>query len=82
MNNPGDDALPNTGGGGGGASTNSGGNSRGGNGGSGVVIVRYLGSQKALGGSVYEYSGYTVHVFTESSSLVMAKGLADGVGIY
>lgn len=56
----GEDAMPNTGGGGGG--------SRGGEsgaGGSGVVIVRYKGDPKAIGGEVYTNGGYTIHVFSE-----------------
>ena len=55
----GEDAMPNTGGGGGGAR---GGES--GAGGSGVVIVRYEGPQKALGGEIFTHNGYTIHVFS------------------
>ena len=50
----------NTGGGGGAA----------GNGGSGIVIVRYLGSQRGLGGTVTSASGYTIHTFTGSGSFI------------
>ena len=56
----GEDAMPNTGGGGGGAR---GGES--GAGGSGIVIIRYEGSQKALGGEIFSHNGYTVHVFSD-----------------
>jgi hypothetical protein len=49
-------------GGGGGAS---------GNGGSGVVIIRYLGAQRATGGTVTSASGYTIHTFTGSGSFVI-----------
>ena len=57
----GEDGMPSTGGGGGGAR---GGES--GAGGSGVVIVRYRGEQKAVGGDVYFHNGYTIHVFSET----------------
>ena len=52
--------MVNTGGGGGGAD-----NGTGGDGGSGIVIVRYPGPQKASGGIVYTFNGYTIHAFTE-----------------
>jgi hypothetical protein len=55
--------TPFTGGGGGG------GNGTGGNGGSGIVVVRYLGEQKATGGTVTTASGYTIHSFTATTSL-------------
>jgi hypothetical protein len=51
----------NTGGGGGSS----------GNGGSGIVIVRYVGPQRATGGTITTAGGYTVHVFTGSGSLVV-----------
>ena len=55
----------NTGGGGGGvADLNQ--NSAGG--GSGIVIVRYQGPQKAIGGTITSNSGYTIHTFTTSST--------------
>jgi len=57
----------NTGGGGGGAANNSA-SHFGGNGGSGVVIVRYLGSQKGTGGTVTSAGGYTYHTFTTSGT--------------
>jgi hypothetical protein len=37
-------------------------------GGSGVVIVRYLGTQRGTGGTVTSASGYTYHTFTGSGS--------------
>ena len=68
-NCPGGDAGPNTGGGGGGGShynlTN-----KGGDGGSGIVVIRYPGQQKAMGGTVYYNAGYTIHVFTQSGSFI------------
>jgi hypothetical protein len=52
----------NTGGGGGG------GGSTGGAGGSGIVVIRYLGSQKATGGTITSAGGYTYHTFTTSGN--------------
>ena len=57
----------NTGSGGGGG-TFVGGSLPGGNGGSGIVIVRYLGPQKATGGTVTSSGGYTIHTFTSSGT--------------
>jgi len=54
----------NTGGGGGGAQYSSG--VGGGAGGSGIVIIRYLGSQRGTGGTVTSSGGYTIHTFTTS----------------
>lgn len=54
------------GGGGGGDGFNSAANS--GNGGSGVVIVRYVGSQRGTGGTVTSSGGYTYHTFTSSGT--------------
>jgi len=52
----------NTGGGGGGrAYSTSGGGFPGG---SGIVILRYPGSQKGIGGTVTSAGGYTIHTFT------------------
>jgi hypothetical protein len=48
----------NTGGGGGGGF-----GSNAGTGGSGIVIVRYPGPQKAIGGTVTSNNGYTIHTF-------------------
>jgi hypothetical protein len=64
--NPG---TPNTGGGGGGAtSAPSTGGPFGGSGGSGVVIIRYLGSQRGTGGAVTSSGGYTIHTFNSSGT--------------
>jgi hypothetical protein len=61
-NVPGGSAGANTGGGGGGGSHyNS--NNAGGGGGSGIVIIRYLGRQRAVGGVVSSLNGYTIHTF-------------------
>jgi hypothetical protein len=49
----------NTGGGGGGGYN-------GGQGGSGLLIVRYLGSQRGTGGTIVTTGGYTYHTFTSS----------------
>lgn len=66
-NQPGGNAGANTGGGGGGGSHyNS--NNKGGEGGSGIVIVRYQGPQKAIGGTVTSVNGYTLHTFTTVGS--------------
>lgn len=68
------DAEPNGNGGAGGANTGGGGggssrgDNSGGNGGSGIVIIRYLGSQKGTGGTVTSSGGYTIHTFTSSGT--------------
>jgi hypothetical protein len=55
------------GGGGAGGSTNPIGKK----GGDGIVMIRYVGTQRATGGNaIYSYSGYTVHVFTSSGTFV------------
>jgi hypothetical protein len=54
----------NTGGGGGGNWDGSGTAS----GGSGIVIIRYLGSQRGTGGTVTSSGGYTIHTFTSSGT--------------
>lgn len=56
-----------TGGGGGGGGYNSGALG-GGAGGSGIVIIRYLGSQRATGGTITSTGGYTIHTFSSSST--------------
>jgi len=56
----GQSATANTGSGGGACSQSG----TSGNGGSGLVIVRYTGSQKGSGGTVYSSGGYTYHKFT------------------
>jgi hypothetical protein len=61
-NQPGGNGSTNTGGGAGGANGTSG------TGGSGVVIVRYLGAQRATGGTVTSSGGYTIHTFTSSGT--------------
>ena len=57
----------NTGGGGGGGGYYQVGPG-GGAGGSGIVIVRYQGPQKAIGGTVTSVGGYTIHTFTTVGS--------------
>ena len=57
----------NTGGGGGGGG-GAGGGQFGGNGGSGIVIVRYPGPQKAIGGTITSINGDTIHTFTTVGS--------------
>ena len=54
----------NTGGGGGGSIYNN----TAGTGGSGIVILRYLGSQRGTGGTVTTVGSYTVHTFTGSGT--------------
>ena len=68
-NVPGGNAATNTGGGGGGGAHYNA-NNYGGNGGSGVVVIRYIGAQRATGGTVYTYTTgtvtYTAHAFFSS----------------
>ena len=66
-NTPGGNAGANTGGGGGGGSHYNA-NNKGGEGGSGIVIVRYQGPQKAIGGTITSNNGYTIHTFTTVGS--------------
>ena len=40
-----------------------------GSGTNGVVAIRYMGTQKATGGTVVSYSDYTVHTFTGSATM-------------
>jgi hypothetical protein len=72
-------AAINTGSGGGGAGYSGSSNSRiGGNGGSGVVIIKYLGPQKATGGdSIITKQGFTIHVFTSSGTFTVGGRVAD-----
>lgn len=56
----------NTGGGGGGGNVNHTYTAQ--SGGSGIVIVRYAGLQKAIGGTITSISGYTVHKFNASGT--------------
>jgi len=60
----GSNGTTNTGGGGGGGGEGP----AGGNGGSGIVIVRYPGPQKAIGGTVTSVAGHTIHTFTTVGS--------------
>jgi hypothetical protein len=63
-NNLGGNGAANSGGGGGG----NGHYGLSGAGGSGIVIVRYPGPQKAIGGTVTSVGGYTIHTFTTVGS--------------
>ena len=58
------DYLVIAGGGGSGGTYNTTGALTSGSGSPGIVIVRYLGSQGAVGGSVSSSGGYTIHTFT------------------
>jgi hypothetical protein len=40
----------------------------GGSGGSGIVIIRYAGGQRGIGGTVTSSGGYTIHTFTSSGT--------------
>ena len=55
----------NTGSGGGGAGSGTG---LGGSGGSGIVVISYLGTQKASGGIITSIFGWTIHTFTSSGT--------------
>jgi hypothetical protein len=79
-NKPGGNGGANTGGGGGGGSHYTATN-QGGNGGSGIVVVRYSGLQKAIGGTVTTVSTDTVHTFTSSGTLTIipGEGLATSI---
>jgi len=70
----------NTGGGGGGASANT---MSGASGGSGIVIVRYLGPQKATGGNtITNVNGYTIHTFTSSGTFTPISTPTNGSVLY
>jgi hypothetical protein len=58
----------NTGKGGGAGSSTASNSGGGGAGGSGIVIVRYLGSQRGTGGTVSSSGGYTIHTFASVGS--------------
>ena len=60
----GSSGTTNLGGGGGGGQAGRG------NGGSGRVMIRYLGGQRAIGGTVTQTNGYTIHIFTTSGTFV------------
>ena len=80
QNSPGVSGTANTGGGGGGASTPGGGNQNGGSGGSGIVIVRYLGTPIATGGTITQNGGYTIHSFTQVGNSNLTFQSASGTG--
>ena len=65
----------NTGGGGGGGGPNSYGPAVGGSGGSGIVIIRYLGQPRGLGGNITTnvYGLYTVHIFLSTDTYIDNK---------
>jgi hypothetical protein len=69
-NNNGSNGTTNTGGGAGGAGNTNSGAKIGGTGGSGVIIIRYLGPQRASGGTVTSNGSYTYHTFTGSGSFI------------
>ena len=64
-NTGGTNGRANVGGGAGGQCGNS---ANGLSGGSGVVIIRYLGSQRGTGGTIHTSNGYTYHTFTSSGT--------------
>ena len=66
-NVPGSNAGANTGGGGGGGSHYNA-NNYGGSGGSGIVIVKYAGEPRAIGGTITSSGGYTYHTFLSSGN--------------
>ena len=79
-NRPGGNAGPNTGGGGGGGSHyNS--NNKGGDGGSGIVIIKYAGTPRAIGGSITQADGFTIHTFSTvgTSNFIVNGGGGNGV---
>ena len=67
------DALPNTGSGGGGGGYNGSGwtGGNGGSGADGIIFVKYLGSPKAIGGQIYSFENYTIHVFTNPGDYLL-----------
>lgn len=70
----------NRGGGGGGSGFNPTQNPNAGNGGSGVVIVRYLGTTpKAIGGTITQAGGYTIHTFTTSGTFTANTSTASAI---
>jgi hypothetical protein len=40
-------------------------------GGSGIVIIRYVGSARATGGTITTSGGYTIHEFTTSGTFTV-----------
>jgi len=55
-----------------------GGGGSGGWGGSGIVIMRYLGTQIATGGTVTSIGGYTIHTFTTAGTFTIAANISIG----
>jgi len=43
------------------------------NGGSGIVIIRYLGTPVATGGTITQVGGYTIHTFTTSGTFALTN---------
>jgi len=69
------------GGGGGGGAANQGLQSNGGAGGKGVVIIRYLGPQKATGGdTIIMAGGHTIHTFTNSGTFTPFSSIPANSG--
>jgi hypothetical protein len=78
-NAAGSDGAVNRGGGGGGSGFNPSQNPNAGNGGSGVVIVRYLGTPQATGGTITQAGGYTIHTFTTSGTFTANTSTASAI---
>ena len=53
----------------GGSGSEAGGSSVGAAGDSGIVIIRYLGTPVATGGTITQVGGYTIHTFTANGTL-------------
>jgi len=66
-----------TGGGGGGGGHSVDINFVGKSGGSGIVIVRYRGSQRAKGGTVTTFNGWTIHTFLQSGNFEVGGFIGD-----
>ena len=77
----GSSGSPNTGGGGGG----SGGDTaprNGGTGGGGIVIIRYPGSQAAMGGTINTTGGFTYHKYTATSYFYATEEVKDSLALF
>ena len=61
-------AYTGSGGGGGAGSSYTGITSKAGSGAGGIILIRYAGSQRGSGGTVYTSGGYTYHKFTSSGT--------------
>jgi hypothetical protein len=61
-----------------GAPYTGGGGGSGGYGGSGIVVMRYLGTQIATGGTVTSIGGYTIHTFTTAGTFTIAANISVG----